>query len=308
MANLNGKIALVTGGSRGLGQGIALVLGEHGCTVYITGRSTKENSQHPEWPNATIDKTAQLVTEMGGKGIPIQCDHTDDDQVDGVYERIKEEKGYIDILVNVIWGGYENMENFSKPFWDQPNWRIDKMYQTGVRTSYTACRIGAKLMLPRKQGLIINITFWDQDEYLEPVPQDFALTAMGRLLFAMAQELKPHNIASIALSPGFIRNEGMLSQEEIRGEYQRPPVVPKLYHQKLNLPNTQVELSSPLLATQILYREQVRFSMLETYLVNMDLQISTVHSHSLTRLDGQESLESVQKKHCFDYRPRFNFQ
>ena len=156
MANLNGKIALVTGGSRGLGQGIALVLGEQVCTVYVTGRSTKENSQHPEWPNATIDKTAQLVTEMGGKGIPIQCDHTDDDQVDSVYERIKEEKGYIDILVNVIWGGYENMENFSKPFWDQPNWRI---------------------------------------------------------------------IASIALSPGFIRNEGMLSQEEIRGEYQRPPVV-----------------------------------------------------------------------------------
>ena len=225
MANLNGKIALVTGGSRGLGQGIALVLGEHGCTVYVTGRSTKEDSQHPEWPNATIDKTAQLVTEMGGKGIPIQCDHTDDDQVDGVYERIKEERGYIDILVNVIWGGYENMENFSKPFWDQPNWRIDKMYQTGVRTSYTACRIGAKLMLSRKQGLIINITFWDQDKYLEPVPQDFALTAMGRLVFAMAQELKPHNIASIALSPGFIRNEGMLSQEEIRGEYQRPPVV-----------------------------------------------------------------------------------
>lgn len=225
MGKLSGKVALVTGGSRGLGQGIALVLGEHGCTVFVTGRSTDEKPRHPEWPNATIDETARLVAEMGGRGIPIQCDHTDDDQIEKVYQRIKEEEGYVDLLVNVIWGGYENMEDFSKPFWEQPNWRIDKMYQTGVRTTYTACRLGAKLMLPCKQGLIISIIFCDQGKYLEPVPQDFALTAMGRLSFAMAQELRPHNISSVALSPGFIRNEGMLSLESIRDEYRRPPRV-----------------------------------------------------------------------------------
>ncbi len=220
------KIALVTGASRGLGQGISVVLGEHQYTVFVTGRSTALNPGRPEWANATIDETAALVSRAGGYGIPIRCDHTHDNQVDRVYTQISEEVGYLDLLVNVVWGGYEDMDGFEEPFWNQPDWRLDKMYQTGVRTAYTATKLGARLMLDRRQGLIINITFTDEGKYLKPVPQDFALNAIARLSFATAQELRPFEIASIGLSPGFVRNEGILATDKLRGEYRKPPILP----------------------------------------------------------------------------------
>ena len=223
---IDNKIALVTGASRGIGQGISLVLGEHGYTVYVTVRSTALHPGRPEWANATIDATAALVSRAGGIGIPIQCDHTDDVQVQRVYSQIKEQTGHLDLLVNVVWGGYEDMEGFREPFWKQPDWRLDKMYQAGVRTAYSATKLGARLMLDRRQGLIVNFTFTDDGKYLDPVPQDFALNAIARLSFATAQDLRPFEIASIALSPGFVRNEGILTTDELLSEYRRPPTLP----------------------------------------------------------------------------------
>src|SRR5690554_578474 len=135
MTTLQGKVAVVTGASRGVGRGFALGLAEAGATVYITGRSL--HSASGQWPG-TLAKTADEVTAAGGVGIPLALDHRDDAQVDAAFERILAEQGRIDILVNNAWGGYENMVEAGEftwplPFWQQPLWRWDAMFAAGVR-------------------------------------------------------------------------------------------------------------------------------------------------------------------------------
>src|SRR6186713_3122463 len=120
MVKLDGKVAVVTGGSRGVGKGIALGLGEAGATVYVTGRTIKEKTDVGKL-GGTVYDTAEAVTAMGGKGIGIQCDHTDDAQVEALFKRITKESKKIDILVNNAWAGYENMREgrvftYLKPF------------------------------------------------------------------------------------------------------------------------------------------------------------------------------------------------
>lgn len=201
---LNNKVALVTGASRGVGRGIACMLGEAGATVYVTGRST-------------IAQTATDVTKRGGQGIAIQCDHTDDDQVEALFEQIRSEHNRLDILVNNVWGGYEGYDqhDFDDVFWQQPPWRFDKMWQAGVRAHYTASRLAAPLMIAQRGGLIINTTFWDRGKLLTPVSYDIAKTAVNRLAYALAIELRGYQIAVIALSPGFTRTEAVLKAFDI---------------------------------------------------------------------------------------------
>src|SRR5262245_32784623 len=131
MVSLKGKVAVVTGASRGVGKGVALGLGEAGATVYVTGRTIKDKTDI-ERLGGTVFETAEAMTATGGKGIAIQCDHTDDAQVDAAFKRITKESKRIDILVNNVWGGYEKMREgrtftFFKPFWEQPFWRWDAM-------------------------------------------------------------------------------------------------------------------------------------------------------------------------------------
>jgi len=183
------KIVVVTGASRSIGRGTALVLGEQGAIVYVTGRSVQGASTRPDLSGATIDDTAEMITARGGIGIPIKCDHTRDNEVEAVFERVEQEQGRLDILVNCIWGGNENTEKFGAPFWEQPLWRWDQMYSTGVRAHYVAARLAARIMLPKERGLIINTTFWDRDKCLLPVPQDFGLTSISRLSYAMSHHL-----------------------------------------------------------------------------------------------------------------------
>src|SRR6266545_5794491 len=127
MVNLKGKVAIVTGSSRGVGKGIAIGLGEAGATVYVTGRTTQEGTDI-EKLGGTVFATAEEVTAAGGKGIAVACDHRDDAQVEKLFQRVKEENGRLDVLVNNAWGGYEQMEQdgeftWLKPFWEQPFWR-----------------------------------------------------------------------------------------------------------------------------------------------------------------------------------------
>ena len=110
MLELKGKVALVTGASRGVGKGIALGLGEAGATVYVTGRTAEEGTD-VEKLGGTVFSTAEEVTAAGGKGIAIHCDHRDDSQVQALFQRVREERGRLDILVNNAWGGYERMEH-----------------------------------------------------------------------------------------------------------------------------------------------------------------------------------------------------
>jgi len=218
MQSLKGKVALVTGASRGGGRGIATELGVAGATVYVTGRSGRDGIITSETKAArplTVDETARIVTEAGGLGVPVYCDHTNDGEVEALYQRVEEEQGRLDILVNNAWGGYEGYNDapFDGPFWEQPMWRLDRMYTTGLRSHALSSRLGAQLMLKQKQGLIINTTtYMRPDVYDNGSPfYDVIKTAIARLSFVMAQELLPHNIAALALAPGWMRTEDMLS-------------------------------------------------------------------------------------------------
>lgn len=208
---LAGQIALVTGASRGAGRGIALVLGEEGATVYVTGRSVRGGPTTEDRPE-TIDETAELVNTRGGLGISVCCDHTDDADVEALFDRIQREQGRLDLLVNNVWGGYERYDGagFDAPFWDQSLWRWDRMFDAGVRAHFTASRLAAPLMIARRKGLVVNTTFWDRGKCLSGLPYDLAKTAINRLAYAMALELRAYNVAAVALSPGWMRTEAVL--------------------------------------------------------------------------------------------------
>lgn len=213
MQKLKGKIVVVTGASRGAGRGIALVLGEAGATVYVTGRSVRESSSRPELPGTTVDDTAEMVIARGGVGIPVRCDHTIDEEVESLFQKVEAEQGKLDILVNNVWGGYEKDPDglFPGPFWEQPMWRWDAMFVAGVRAHYSASRLAARIMLPQKQGLIINTTFYDRGKYFQPLSYYLAKNAINQMAYGMGLELREHNIAAISLSPGWMRTEAVMA-------------------------------------------------------------------------------------------------
>jgi dehydrogenase/reductase SDR family protein 1 len=214
MNSLSGKVAVVTGASRGVGKGIALGLGETGATVYITGRTVKDKTDAGKL-GGTVFTTAEEVTGIGGKGIGIQCDHTDDAQVEAVFKRIAKERKKIDILVNNAWAGYENMREGSrftyfKPFWEQPFWRWNAMFDAGVRAAYTSSAFAARLMTKKKSGLIVNISFWSAQVYLSNTQYGASKAAVDKMSEYMAHELKKFNVAVVSLYPGLVRTESVL--------------------------------------------------------------------------------------------------
>jgi NAD(P)-dependent dehydrogenase (short-subunit alcohol dehydrogenase family) len=218
-----GIVAVVTGASRGAGRGIAATLGAAGATVYVTGRSIKGQPTTENLPG-TIEETAEIVTARGGTGIPVRCDHTIDSEVEALFARVRSEHGRIDVLVNNAWGGYEHYDyqKFSAPFYEQPSRHWDGMFTAGVRAALVASRFAATLMLPRRHGLIVNITAWDRDKFLVNVFYDVAKGAINRMTYGMARELRPHNIAAIALAPGFMRTERVAAAFEAAGNKEYP--------------------------------------------------------------------------------------
>ena len=210
MRQLSDAIALVTGASRGAGRAIALELGAAGATVYVTGRSVAGGSTTDNVPG-TIDDTAAEVSSRGGRGIAVRCDHTLDADVEALFTRIRDDHGRLDLLVNNVWGGYENPEcrPLSRaPFWEQSLQQWDGMFTAGVRAHLTAARLGVALMLPKRRGLIVSTT-----ADLEPLPYlknlfyDLSKNAVRRLAWAMAEELREPGIASVAVAPGVMRTE-----------------------------------------------------------------------------------------------------
>jgi NAD(P)-dependent dehydrogenase (short-subunit alcohol dehydrogenase family) len=209
---LQGKIAIVTGASRGAGRAIAMVLGEEGATVYVTGRSRSGAPATENLPG-TIEETAAAVTARGGTGIPVHCDHTVDSEVEALFDRVRREEEHLDLLVNNVWGGYEEHpgEAFTAPFWEQPLRHWEGMFTAGVRPHFVASRLAVPLMLPRREGLIINIVAWAFGDYLGNLFYDVAKAANVRMAYGMAQELRPHKITAVALAPGFMRTERVLA-------------------------------------------------------------------------------------------------
>ena len=208
MSQLRDRVALVTGASRGVGRGISHELGFAGATVYVTGRS-RDGKPTTDGLPGTIDETARLVTEAGGHGIAVQCDHTDDDAAVALAGEIREGHGRLDILVNNVWGGYEAYEAslFELPVWEQPIWRWDKMLYTGVRAHYTTTRAVAPLMLRVERALIVSISAGDEGKFLGDVQYDVGKAAIDRLAFGLAAKLRGDGIVALALHPGFTRTE-----------------------------------------------------------------------------------------------------
>jgi len=210
MAQLRNVVALVTGASRGAGRGIALELGAAGGIVYVSGRSVDGGPTTDNVPG-TIDETARQVTDRGGRGIAVRCDHTVDADAESLFHRIRDDHGRLDILVNNVWGGYEDSECRPLPlvpFWEQSLRQWDGMFTAGVRAHLTASRLAVPLMLPQRRGLIVSTTAnLEALPYLRNLFYDLAKDAVARLAWAMAQELREHGIAALAVAPGFMRTE-----------------------------------------------------------------------------------------------------
>jgi NAD(P)-dependent dehydrogenase (short-subunit alcohol dehydrogenase family) len=210
MAEMNPLVVLVTGASRGAGRAVALEFGAVGATVYVTGRSVDGEPTTDDVPG-TIDRTAREVNERGGHGIAVRCDHTLDAEVQSLFGRIRDSHGRLDVLVNNVWGGYESRECRPLPlvpFWEQSLGQWDRMFTAGVRAHLTASRLAVPLMLPQRRGLIVSTTAnLAALPYMRNVFYDLAKNAVARLSWAMAQELREHGIAALAVAPGFMRTE-----------------------------------------------------------------------------------------------------
>ncbi|MCL5110412.1 MAG: SDR family NAD(P)-dependent oxidoreductase [Chloroflexi bacterium] len=213
MDSPRGRVAVVTGASRGGGRGIALALGDAGATVYVSGRSTR-GAPTTEGLPGTVEETAEAVTARGGRGIPVVCDHTADNQVAVLFARVHLEQGRLDLLVNNVWGGYERYESeaaFGVPFWQQPPRHWHGMFEAGLRAHLLASQHAAPLLVDQRRGLIVSTVAWDRGKYLGNLFYDVAKAAIVRLVFGMARELREHGVAVVAVAPGFMRTERVVA-------------------------------------------------------------------------------------------------
>jgi NAD(P)-dependent dehydrogenase (short-subunit alcohol dehydrogenase family) len=194
---LDGKVAVVTGATKGVGKGVARELARSGAQVFVTGRSAPDR-----------ERVDDRITG-------IRCDHRDDAQVVAAFEHVLASTARIDILVNSVWGGYEQMlENgvftWSKPFWEQPLWRWDAMFDAGVRAYYQASQLVAPGMIAAGRGLIANISFWAAQKHIGNVAYGVSKAATDKLTADTATELKPHGVAVVSIYPGLVRTEKVM--------------------------------------------------------------------------------------------------
>jgi NAD(P)-dependent dehydrogenase (short-subunit alcohol dehydrogenase family) len=210
-ASLQGKVALVAGGTRAAGRGIAVALGAVGATVYVTGRSSGANRSEMDRPE-TIEETAGMVDDAGGRGIPVRVDHLEPDEVRALVQRIDDEQGRLDVLVNDIWGA-TTME------WDATVWESNldvglRMWRLGVETHAITNHFALPLLIREPGGLVVEVNDgtdeYNATNYRVSFFYDLAKAAVGRMAFALAHELGPHGATAVSLSPGWLRSEAML--------------------------------------------------------------------------------------------------
>jgi NAD(P)-dependent dehydrogenase (short-subunit alcohol dehydrogenase family) len=231
MANsLNGKVAVVAGASRGCGRGIALALGDAGAVVYVTGRTTRSGPRPVDGAPGTIEDTAEEVTRRGGRGIPVQVDHSNTAHVEQLFDRVRQDHGRLDILVCAVWGGNERFVDpvWKQPFWKQPVGAWDEFMGGGPQSFWIAAHAASRLMAAQHTGLIVVITEpmiepaslrgslqWD---FFEHVPH----YAINRLVGALAPDARSAGITLLGLMPGFMKTERVemhMQDEEMQKQY-----------------------------------------------------------------------------------------
>jgi dehydrogenase/reductase SDR family member 1 len=199
-------VAVVAGAARGIGRGIALVLGEAGATVYVTDRDTRARP-HPDLPG-TVEDTAAQVTERGGRGVPVELDYTDDTAVTGFFDRVGQAHGGLDLLVANAFGGSPQAAT-PGPFWTLPPVLWRQLMDGGVRNHLIAARAAAPLLIERR-GLAVLIGYDDPDaEVMANLYYDLAMNSISRLARSIAHDLRPHRVTALAISPGFTRTEAL---------------------------------------------------------------------------------------------------
>ena len=208
---LSGMVALVTGATRGAGRGMAVELGAAGATVYVTGRTTR-SSRSPVGRAETIEETAQLVTDAGGHGIAVRCDHSEPGEVAALAERIAaEQDGRLDVLVDDTWGADQWLE--WKPLWEHDLDNGLRAVRNGLETHLITLHALLPLMVRRGRGLVCEITDGDDmvnAKYRGSMFFDLIKVAIARLGKMLDEELSPHGVTSLALTPGYLRSEAML--------------------------------------------------------------------------------------------------
>jgi NAD(P)-dependent dehydrogenase (short-subunit alcohol dehydrogenase family) len=227
---LRGRVAVVTGATRGAGRGIAAALGEAGATVVCTGRSTR--STRSDYNRAeTIEETADLVTRLGGTGIAVAVDHLDPDQVKTLAERIRTDHGHIDVLVNDIWGG--ELLKGGPAQWDTPMWQLDldrglRILRLAIDTHLITSHHLLPLLVDRPGGLLVEVTDGTADynatRYRISVFYDLAKVAVNRLAFSQGHELGPRGATAVAITPGWLRSEMMLDNFGVSEENWRDAI------------------------------------------------------------------------------------
>jgi NAD(P)-dependent dehydrogenase (short-subunit alcohol dehydrogenase family) len=222
-ARLGGKVALVAGATRGAGRAIAVELGAAGATVYVTGRSTRGNPA-TAGRSETIEETAEMVSARGGVGIAVRVDHTVEDAVKALFERVRHEQdGRLDLLVNDVWGGDE-LSEWGKPFWEQSLRNGLLMQQRAVHSHIITSYYAAPLMIARGQGLIIEVTDGVDYGYRGNLFYSLVKISNIHLAEAMAADLRPHNVTAMAVTPGFLRSEAMLDHFGVTEETWREAI------------------------------------------------------------------------------------
>lgn len=208
---LQGKVAVVAGATRGAGRGIATMLGEAGATVYCTGRSVKGRLASGRKRPETINETATLVTQHGGKGIAVRCDHTSEADVEKLFKKVKRDQGRLDVLVNDVWGGDDLMQ------WGTPFWKLDMkkgrtMLMRAVWAHALTARHGVPLMVEQGSGLVVEITDGDHPGWRSNLFYDLAKMGAIRLAYSMGADLIGTGVAAVAVTPGYLRSEAMLDR------------------------------------------------------------------------------------------------
>ncbi|SDN91575.1 SDR family NAD(P)-dependent oxidoreductase [Acetanaerobacterium elongatum] len=212
MKSLAGKVAVVTGASRGIGKGAALGLASCGATVYITGRTENDEGLPEFQKGTTIHKTAEEANRLGGTGIAHRCDFSRDEDIKALFERVQREQGRLDILVNNAWAGANHVMNeyfWGTPFWKQPISLLDDFYTVGLRSGYLCSQYAAALMAGQRSGLIANISFYCARQYFINPVHGIIKAAVDKMSADTAHELKEYGVKVFSLYPGSVATEGM---------------------------------------------------------------------------------------------------